>query len=1027
MFKGFKPQGLQKIANSMGYTGSLEGFDSYLQQNPDKQNMMNMYNQRAMQMAQGGAVLRMQQGGSTPEMQRLQRIIDDQEGANELERSQAQDRLNALRNPPKPKPPAPAPKPPAPKPPAAKPPVAKPLAPIAKPIASPVAKPPAPAPAPKPQPQPQPQPGPVGTTKAMGEDGTGYIPDIVGKFPMGEIKTAALGEDDNNPQMPYAEEPLLKNPIFTLPKTQAVGEDDDVVQPIPQPGPVFPDVTTRAAGEEDGSGGIPIGRPVTEAVGEDTGMLPPDMTPYLAKQLRRGGEDFPPFQPPITKTLAEGEDGGFATQPQPLPQQYIPQIDDEYFGVPDETTPDLYADYRQNVERFPETGTFKNPAIQTSFDDMTKELKRNLGSRPSPARLKERSDKVLDYVRNIYSGPIYQSEAGVTGLGAGDFTEEFKQYARDSGLSIVDSPVADGNQLLDAQKGSPIATTPGYLPPAPVASGTTVADITSKLAFNPALPEGATATAVGIGQSPDQMLQPGTGQVSGTVSVPTAMASTTMAEQPGVTDANLMTPEAVAGQVNSSLDSLQAAQTDPNDPRAKVLAAQQTKSAVSDLNAAQGSATLMENPVQREIQDGELISGAADAQKAAKFAEQIQAATATPSEKATVQGQLAQLTQNFDANNPPAWAAGALRGIQGQLAARGLGASSIAGQALIQGALESALPIAQADAQTQAQFESQNLSNRQQRAMLAAQQRAQFIGQEFDQAFQARVQNSARIGDIANMNFTAEQNIALENSRAVNTMNLQNLNNSQAMVMAEASALANMDMANLNNRQQAAVQNAQSFLQMDMANLSNQQQTNLFKAQQRTQALFTDQAATNAARQFNASSQNQVDQFFASLGTQVAQFNATQANAQSQFNAGQANTVERFNAELNNQRDQFNAQNQLVIAQSNAQWRRQIATADTAAINRANELNASALLNISKNAYDNLWTYYADTMEWAWTSAEAELDRLNKLATSNITADAMRKSAEMQADAKAASGLGSLIGSVLGAGVNTVAGRLFKF
>ena len=63
MFKGFKPQGLQKIANRMGYTGSLEGFDSYLQQNPDKQNMMNMYNQRAVQMAQGGAVRRMREGG----------------------------------------------------------------------------------------------------------------------------------------------------------------------------------------------------------------------------------------------------------------------------------------------------------------------------------------------------------------------------------------------------------------------------------------------------------------------------------------------------------------------------------------------------------------------------------------------------------------------------------------------------------------------------------------------------------------------------------------------------------------------------------------------------------------------------------------------------------------------------------------------------------------------------------------------------------------------------------------------------
>ena len=41
-------------------------------------------------------------------------------------------------------------------------------------------------------------------------------------------------------------------------------------------------------------------------------------------------------------------------------------------------------------------------------------------------------------------------------------------------------------------------------------------------------------------------------------------------------------------------------------------------------------------------------------------------------------------------------------------------ASSIAGQALIQATMESALPIAQADARTVATFEAQNLSNRQQ-------------------------------------------------------------------------------------------------------------------------------------------------------------------------------------------------------------------------------------------------------------------------------------------------------------------------
>ena len=37
--------------------------------------------------------------------------------------------------------------------------------------------------------------------------------------------------------------------------------------------------------------------------------------------------------------------------------------------------------------------------------------------------------------------------------------------------------------------------------------------------------------------------------------------------------------------------------------------------------------------------------------------------------------------------------------------------------------------------------------------------------------------NAARISDIANQNFTAEQQVQLENSRAANTMNLQNLSN----------------------------------------------------------------------------------------------------------------------------------------------------------------------------------------------------------------------------------------------------------
>ena len=531
--------------------------------------------------------------------------------------------------------------------------------------------------------------------------------------------------------------------------------------------------------------------------------------------------------------------------------------------------------------------------------------------------------------------------------------------------------------------------------------------------YSPALPVGGVTQAAMTPTGPSQDITPGMGTVVGAVGVPTAMATTSQAAPTQEKQAAQMQAATAAPGVNQALESVRAAQVQPDDPRAQVTAAQQTASSVGNVTAAQGNAVLIDNPVQRNIQQGELISGAAaDAQTAAQFTEQVQSAEATPSTQATVQGQLAQLTANFDAANPPAWAAGAMRNATAKMAQRGLGASSLAGQAIIQATIEAALPIAQADAQTVAQFEAQNLSNRQQRAMLAAQQRAQFMGQEFDQAFQARVQNAARISDIANMNFSAEQQVQLENSRIANTMNLNNLSNSQAMVMAEASALAQMDSSNLNNRQQAAVNNAQNFLQRDMANMSNTQQTELFSAQQRTQALFTDQAATNAARQFNAASQQQTDQFFSNLAQQATQFNATQSNAQAQFNAGQANTVERFNAEMNNQRDQFNAQNQLVIAQSNAQWRRQLATADTAAVNRANEINAASVLDISKTAYDNLWQYYGDTMEWAWKSAENELDRISALAIAELDAKVQESVSSKQASSASGKAIGSLIGTL---------------
>ena len=537
---------------------------------------------------------------------------------------------------------------------------------------------------------------------------------------------------------------------------------------------------------------------------------------------------------------------------------------------------------------------------------------------------------------------------------------------------------------------------------------TTISDISASRVTNPVLPTGGMVQPVGTVLTQEQLIPTTSGQVSGDIVAPVATADTAAATAPTTTTVATVDPRTVTQEVKAVTDEMQAAQGTVAE-EAVVDAAQQAGSAVSELTAAQGNAILMDNPVQREIQEGELISGVADATKAAKFTEEVQAAEATPTEKATVQGQLDGLMQQFEGGATPAWAAGAMRAATAQMSARGLGASSMAGQAIIQAAMESALPVAMADAQTIASFESQNLTNRQQRAMLAAQQRATFMGQEFDQAFQSRVMNASKISDVANMNFTAEQQVALENSRIANTMSLANLNNEQAVVLAEAAALSQLDMANLNNRQQAAVMNAQNIMQMDMTNLSNRQQTETIKSQQRVQALFTDQAAENAAKQFNATSQNQTDQFFANLATQTSQFNAAQTNAQNQYNAGEINTSSRFTSEMMNQREQFNAQNKLVIDQNNAVWRREIATADTAAINRANEINAAAMLDISESAYNNLWQYYADTMEYAYTAANNERDRMTQLAVAKMQVDASFDVAKWNEDSNSTAAIGNAI------------------
>ena len=1085
---GFKESGMRKIADRMGYTGPMTGFQAYLQENPDKQQMMNSYVNKAMLMASGGYVRKFQEGGfAIPEGfnpdSYLQENPDVQAAIEAGQFTSAADHFQKFGGG-------------------------------------------------------EERTGATGFTPPPQFDATSYLeanPDVGQAIERGEFQDArdhfqkfGGGEDREGVTGPTTTQP----PAGTQP-TQPPPTDDTVTQqPSIQPDPdrtfaTFQDLqnTPREfltpeqvhilnfysstpeqqqainAMPEFRNAQLPVGQyqpgvrvtaptqqdpqpPAGDTVSGATGVGSVNGAAVLANrpdvaQAIQAGNTFgvdPATLEGLTpeqrnQRLAEAWFNTFGNQEGVNPNTGLSNTPSNFDNVSDQIIMDYldqFPDLREAFGGPPYTPAILAQARAHYADFGRREIAE--GNRPrlvqfdlTPAQL-EAFRYSNDAYENLTPTELRRTYIQIGGAAGATNFDRNAQILNNAELAIYRDNNPDLANLSDFELRQHFiqfgrqemlqGTRPkidALVPPvSPYAGQQTIGGISTVRLETPTLVGDTKLQAQKIAQ-PGGAVPTGTtlptttglGQVTGdlTASVAKAGTAATATATPlgpdgasTVTDADFKKAQTTVEGVTTGTEGQDVTFT-PDAVTGRVLAtpkaAQQVGSAVTGIDAPKteevDKAVAATRP---DMTPQETVLNNAIAENAAKFVEEIAAATATPTETATVKGQLTTLLAEFEKvdeiGNPinPPWAAGAMRAATAEMVRRGLGSSSIAGQAIVQAAMEAALPIAQADAQIQAQFEGQNLSNRQQMAAFYAQQRATAIGQEFTQEFQARVTNAARVADIADRNFTAEQQVVLENSRAVNTLRLQDLSNKQALTLAEASALAQLDVANLNNRQQAAVQAAQAFLQKDLTEASNDQQVEIFNAQNRIQAILSDTAADNARLQFNASSENQVEQFFANLATQTSQFNKAQENAIKQFDAGQENVINRFNEELANQRDQFNAQNRLVIDQSNAQWRRSIATADTQAINRANELNAAALLDISNTAYNDLWQYYADTMEFAYQSAESERDRQIRLAIAELQAKVTTDVEAAKRDQQSAIGFGKLIGTFLTAEKDSVIGSL---
>ena len=189
--------------------------------------------------------------------------------------------------------------------------------------------------------------------------------------------------------------------------------------------------------------------------------------------------------------------------------------------------------------------------------------------------------------------------------------------------------------------------------------------------------------------------------------------------------------------------------------------------------------------------------------------------------QATVQGQLSSLMKSFD-NGTPAWAAGAIRAANEAMLSRGMAASSMAAAAIVQAAMESALPIAQQDAQVYAAMGMANLDNQQKVSLANAAAQQGLSLQNLSNEQQMNLQNSVQAFDLQKVNLSNRQSVELANAQIRTTLQGKVLDNTQQSNIITAARYAEQANINLSNKQQAVLQDNVGALQTNLADASAQ-------------------------------------------------------------------------------------------------------------------------------------------------------------------------------------------------------------
>jgi hypothetical protein len=293
--------------------------------------------------------------------------------------------------------------------------------------------------------------------------------------------------------------------------------------------------------------------------------------------------------------------------------------------------------------------------------------------------------------------------------------------------------------------------------------------------------------------------------------------------------------------------------------------------------------------------------------------------------KSTVQGQLTLLQKDFTdpvTGQPtiPAWAAGAVRGVNRMIAFKGISGTS-AMSVMTQAIMEATLPIAQADATIFSNFDIKNMDAKNANALQTAQ----------------------ILANLKTVDLDARMTGAVKNAETFTNYDMINLDAEQKMVQLKFQA-----------KQQSIFEDAKQENVTRALNINNKLDTDKFYDQLSTTTDQFNVSQRNAMEQFNSGELNSMEKFNLEMQNVREQFEMN-----NQFRIDQANATWRQNVTMQNAAMEFEAAAMdvktivsMTSEQMNRMWNRTDQLLDYAWKEGENEKDRKVEVYKAKLAYD---------------------------------------------------------------------------